>query len=96
MVCNAKRRISVSEISRHIGMSKSSFCIFFKKATGKTFVNYLNEYRIETACQLLNTTKNSVSDICYEVGFEDIPYFNRVFKKTKSMSPKEYRGHITS
>jgi AraC-like DNA-binding protein len=96
VVCNAKRKISITEIARHIGMNKSSFCVFFKKATGKTFVNYLNEYRIETACQLLNTTKNSISDICYEVGFEDISYFNRVFKKTKNVSPKEYRGQITS
>lgn len=51
--CNAKRNITLDDIACHVGMNRASFCVFFKKATGKTFVTYLNEYRVEQACQLL-------------------------------------------
>ena len=91
VVCNIKRNITISDIARHVGMNRSSFCIFFKKITGKTFINYLNEYRIELACQLLKESKNNIADICYETGFNDMPYFNRVFKRLKKVSPTEYR-----
>ena len=90
MVCNARREISLDDVARHVGMNRASFCVFFKKATGKTFVNYLNEYRIELACQLLEQKKMAVSEICYQVGFNNVPYFNRVFKKEKGVAPTEY------
>ncbi|MDR2824038.1 MAG: AraC family transcriptional regulator [Prevotellaceae bacterium] len=91
VICNAKRKISISEIARHVGMNKSAFCVFFKKAAGQTFISYLNAYRIELACKLLKESDLNISDICYEVGFEDFPYFNRVFKKIKRVTPSKYR-----
>ena len=91
VICNVKRNITLSDIARHVGMNRASFCIFFKKATGKTFINYLNEYRIELACQLLKNSKNTIADICYETGFNDMPHFNRIFKRIKKVSPSEYR-----
>lgn len=90
VVCNARREITLDDVARHVGMNRASFCVFFKKATGKTFVNYLNEYRIELACQLLEEKKMAVSEICYQVGFNNVPYFNRVFKKQKGVAPTEY------
>lgn len=91
MVCNARREISLDDVARHVGMNRASFCVFFKKATGKTFVNYLNEYRIELACKLLEEKKMAVSEICYQAGFNNVPYFNRVFKKLKGVAPTEYK-----
>ena len=95
VICNAKRNITLSDIARHVGMNRASFCIFFKKATGKTFINYLNEFRIELACQLLKNSKNSIADICYETGFNDMSYFNRIFKRLKKVSPTVYRRSVT-
>lgn len=91
VVCNARREISLDDVARHVGMNRASFCVFFKKATGKTFVNYLNEYRIELACKLLEEKKMAVSEICYQAGFNNVPYFNRVFKKLKGVAPTEYK-----
>ena len=90
VICNAKREITLSEIAQHVGMNRASFCVFFKKATGKTFINYLNEYRVELACRLLEQKKMAVSEICYQVGFNNVPYFNRVFKRLMGMPPTEY------
>jgi AraC-like DNA-binding protein len=96
VICNIKRHITLLDIARHVGMNRASFCVFFKKATGKTFINYLNEYRIELACQLLKESKNNIADICYETGFNDIPYFNRTFKRLKKVSPTKYRRNATT
>ncbi|ADV42703.1 AraC family transcriptional regulator [Bacteroides helcogenes] len=90
VVCNVKRDITLDDVARHVGMNRASFCVFFKKVTGKTFVTYLNEYRVEMACRLLKLKKMSVSEICYQVGFNNVPYFNRVFKRLKGISPGEY------
>lgn len=92
VACNAYRNISLDDVVRHVGMNKSAFCSFFKQATGKTFIAYLNEYRIEQACRLLKKKEISISEICYQVGFTDIPYFNRVFRKNKGCSPSQYRS----
>lgn len=91
VVCNAKRNITLDDVARHVGMNRASFCVFFKKATGQTFVTYLNEHRIKLACQLLKQKKMSVSEICYAVGFNDVPYFNRVFKRCNGTTPSEYK-----
>jgi AraC-type DNA-binding domain-containing proteins len=90
VICNATRPISLYEISKHVGMNRSSFCIFFKKMTGKTFVTFLNEYRIGLACDLLEKRASNISQICYSCGFNDTPYFNRLFKRTTGLTPFEY------
>jgi YesN/AraC family two-component response regulator len=91
VVCNAKQGITIDDIARHIGMNRASFCVFFKKVAGQTFINYLNEYRVTLACRLLKENKLRISDVCFQTGFNDIPYFNRVFKKIKGCSPREFR-----
>lgn len=90
VICNYKRDISIDDIAQYTGMNRTSFCSFFKRAAGKTFVNYLNEYRIEITCQLLGQRKMNISEVCYDAGFNDIPYFNRVFKRIKGVSPGKY------
>lgn len=72
-------------------MNESHFCRFFKKSFGKTPLSYINEYRIEKACDLLATTSSSITEIALSTGFEDINYFSRTFKKLKGVSPSQFR-----
>ncbi|MBQ8673918.1 MAG: helix-turn-helix domain-containing protein [Bacteroides sp.] len=93
VVCNARRSIGIDDVARHVGMNRTSFCIYFKRATGKTFVTYLNEYRISLACQLLRRQRHAtIAEVCYNAGFNNVPYFNRLFKQFMGMSPGEYAG----
>jgi len=91
VICNATRDISLEDVAKHVGMNKSAFCVFFKKAAGQTFINYLNEYRVELACKHLEQNKLNISEICFKCGFNSVPYFNRIFKRYKLCSPKEFR-----
>jgi AraC-like DNA-binding protein len=72
-------------------LTESNFCKFFKKATGKTYSDYLNEMRINEACRLLVQTEKSVNQIAFDCGFETLSYFNRVFLNKKGITPSGYR-----
>jgi AraC-like DNA-binding protein len=72
-------------------MSKEAFCRFFKERTGKTLTEFLSQVRIHHACQLLQETDFSVSQIAYQSGFQNLSYFNRTFKKFRGETPKEFR-----
>lgn len=91
IVNNFQRKITLDEVARYVGMNRSSFCSFYKKMKGKSFFSDLNEYRINSSCAMLKETSMSVADICFAVGFDDVPHFNRTFKKIKGVSPKEFR-----
>ena len=91
IVNNFQRKITLDEVARYVGMNRSSFCSFYKKMKGKSFFSDLNEYRINSSCVMLKETSMSVADICFAVGFDDVPHFNRTFKKIKGVSPKEFR-----
>lgn len=93
--CNYKRDISIEQIAAHIGMNRTSFCSFFKRQKNETFITYLNKYRMGIACYLLGNQELSISDVCYQSGYNDIPYFTRLFKKMQRMSPSEYRKNKT-
>ncbi len=84
------RTITIDMIAEYVGMNRSSFCTFFKKATGQTYITYLNKLRVDRACYLLRQGSFNVTEVCYMVGFNDVPYFNRCFKNNRGMSPKEY------
>ena len=71
---------------------KNAFCLFFKKSTNEPFTVYLNHFRLQMATTLLNRTDQNISEIAYSVGFADIPYFNRCFKKEYGITPAEYRN----
>ena len=83
--------ISLDEIATEIGMNRSAFCSYFKRHKGMTFSQFVTQYRLNTACKLLKHSQKQVSEICFAVGFNDIPHFNRVFKKSQGITPKEYR-----
>jgi len=83
--------ILLQEIAYHVDMERTAFCIFFKKATGKTFVDFLLDYRINVACEMLLNTDKGITEICLASGFRDVPYFNRVFKRLKNTTPGKYR-----
>lgn len=83
--------ISLKQVAELIHLTESNFCKFFKKATGKTFSDYLNDIRITQSCQILLHSDKLINVIAYECGFETLSYFNRVFLKKKGLTPKEFR-----
>ncbi len=85
------REITLEELLHLTGMSKSHFSRNFKKITGKTFVTYMNDLRIDSAKKYLTETKQSVSWIAGQVGYSDEHYFRRIFKERVGESPRKYR-----
>lgn len=83
--------ITLDDMAGQMNMGRSSFCVFFKRCCGVSFSEFLGRYRIDRACNLLVESTLSVAEICFAVGFNDVPHFNRVFKKYKGESPGEYR-----
>lgn len=83
--------IKLSEMASLINMNPSAFCKFFKKRTGKTFSQALNEIRIGHACKLFIKNGFSVSQVCYECGYNSLSYFNRKFKAITDYSPLAYK-----
>lgn len=83
--------LSTSGVAEYIGCSRSYFCIIFKKLSGLSFGDYLQQVRIERAKELLLNTSASVTEIAFSSGYNDIYYFNRVFRKAVDCSPMEFR-----
>lgn len=83
--------ITLNEIASEVGMNRSAFCSYFKRCKKMTFSQFVTQYRLNTACELLKHSQKQVSEICFAVGFNDVPHFNRVFKELQGMTPKEYR-----
>ena len=74
------------------GMSTSSFCRYFRRVTGKTFVEFVNELRVGRACRLLTESERPVTEIAYTVGFGSLSNFNRRFRELRGMNPRAYRA----
>lgn len=89
--CNYARQVSIDEIASHVGMNRSAFCTFFKKQTGNTYVSFLNEYRLKVAYHLLANTDSNISTVCWQCGFNDLAYFDKLFKKAFDTSPSEIK-----
>ncbi len=88
-----QHKITVDQVAALCNLTKPAFCRYFKKATGSTFINFLNQYRISQAKRLLLSGKN-VSETCYECGFESLSYFNRTFKKVTAENPSDFKRKI--
>jgi AraC-like DNA-binding protein len=86
--------LSTREIALKLSMTESSFCRFFRNATGKTFKEALTEVRIEKASALLLHSDLSVASIASQCGFNNVSLFNRFFKELTEMTPKDYRKSI--
>jgi AraC-like DNA-binding protein len=89
---NSSEKIGIKGAASLVHLSESAFCKFFKRATGKTFSDYVNEIRIGHVCHLLAESDKTIADICYSSGFESVTYFNRVFLRKKGSRPKEFRS----
>lgn len=88
---NYDKAINLKEVSKLVDMTEVSFSRFIKKRTGKTFVDSLNEIRLGHATRMLIDTTHSVAEVSYNCGFNNISNFNRIFKKKKKCTPKEFR-----
>ena len=91
---NFKEHISLEEISTLASMTPPAFCRFFKKTTGKTFTKLVNEYRVVHATKLLSESQTSITDICYECGFNNFSHFNKLFKEFTGKSASKYKAEM--
>lgn len=83
--------LSIKDISEHVQLSTSYVCTLFKSETGSTLNQYITEYRIEKAKELLLDPRNRIGDISKGVGYADGNYFGKTFKKQVGMTPSEFR-----
>ncbi|MGC3990881.1 MAG: helix-turn-helix domain-containing protein [Chthoniobacteraceae bacterium] len=86
--------LSLARVAQIAGMCTFYFCKQFKKATGCSYTEYLNRIRIERAREELLKPQARVSEVAYEVGFQSLTHFNRIFKKLTGESPSSYRTHL--
>ena len=84
------KNISTSHIAHEIGLTTNSFCRLFKKTTHKTFTQFVNEFRVQKAVDLLDLRKFSVSEVMFQCGYNDPSYFAKQFKRNKGLSPTQY------
>jgi len=90
---NYKQEIRLKTLSDIAGMTPAAFSRFFRMRTGKTVSDYMIDIRLGHAARLLVDSPNSVADICYLCGFNNISNFNRIFKKKKGCSPTAFRDN---
>ncbi|WZL73019.1 helix-turn-helix domain-containing protein [Clostridiaceae bacterium 35-E11] len=83
--------LKLEEVAEVCNLSQYHFSRLFKNFYGKTFVQYLTELRMDKACKLLKETDLTITEITEKVGYKEIGYFSRIFKKNIGISPKQYR-----
>ncbi len=92
---NFQNHIPLEEIADKVSMTVPSFCRYFKKSTGKTFTQIVNEYRVVHATKLLSEEiEMSITDVCFECGFNNFSHFNKVFNDITGKSASTYRKEI--
>lgn len=92
---NFQSHIALDEIADKVSMTVPAFCRYFKKATGKTFTQVVNEYRVVHATKLLSEeTEMSIADVCFECGFNNFSHFNKTFNDITGKSASNYRKEI--
>lgn len=89
---NFKDHIGLDEIADKVSMTVPAFCRYFKKATGKTFTKLVNEYRVVHATKLLSESQMTITDICFECGFNNFSHFNKLFNEFTGQSASTYRN----
>lgn len=93
IILHPTEQYSISKMSKMAELSESRFRTLFKQQIGKNPLEYLNEIRVMTAARKLLISGDNISDIAYELGYEDANYFSRIFKKYFCITPKQYRDN---
>ena len=91
---NRDSAICLASVAKAVNTSTFYFCKLFKRTTGLTFTDYLARVRIERAKKLLLDPNRRVSEVAYDVGFQSLPHFNRVFRRVAGESPTNYRRRV--
>ena len=89
------KEISLADVAKLVNMGEVSFSRFIKKRTGKTFVESLNEIRLGQASRLLIDTTQTVSEVSYQCGYNNLSYFNRIFRSKNGCTPREFRQNFS-
>ncbi|PKF74943.1 AraC family transcriptional regulator [Chryseobacterium sp. PMSZPI] len=87
---NHDKKPNVNEIAKIVSLSTPAFCRYFKKQTNMTFTDFVNNYRINQA-KILLLKDYSVTEVCFQVGFESLSYFNKLFKQHTDETPSEFK-----
>ena len=90
---NFTKNIDIQQVANICNLTVPAFCNYFKKNLNQTFTDFVNEYRINQACKML-LEGESIVDICFRCGFNNISYFGRVFKQIKGINPSEFRRKL--
>jgi AraC-like DNA-binding protein len=88
-------KLTLGRVAEHANVSVFYFCKVFKQATGKTFTEFVNQRRIKQAQEALATSRASVTEVAFEVGYQSLSQFNRCFLRYAGMSPSQYRRKVT-
>ncbi len=91
---NFQEDIPLMEIADMVSMTVPSFCRYFKKITNKTFVQFVNERRLVHASKLLTEEHMSITEVCFECGFNNFSHFNKSFKTFAGQNPSDYRKQL--
>lgn len=86
--------IQLEDVASRINMTVPSFCRYFKRITNKTFTEFVNEFRIVHACKLLSEERHTITEVCFESGFNNFSHFSRLFKSKTGQSPNAYRKAV--
>jgi AraC-like DNA-binding protein len=92
---HAEEKINFPQLAKNICMDQTSLCRFFKRATGRTMTNYVNELRLGLASELLTNTDLSILEIALRVGFENYSHFCRQFRRIKGCTPRALRKQFS-
>lgn len=93
---NFHNDLSLAEMAEITNLSPTSFCRYFKQQTGKSFIAYVNDWKIGRACQLLIRSNIPIAQVAFDSGFNNVVHFNRTFKDKKQTSPGNYRRQYIS
>lgn len=94
IVDNFRKKILLKEVASIANMTTHSFCKYFKRITRKTFIEIVNDYRVDFALKQLIQTDKPVSQICFDSGFNEISNFHKTFKQRMKLSPLSYRNNF--
>ncbi len=86
-----RQNLKLEDVADQIGMNSSAFSRYFKEKTGRSFSDFIIEMRVSHACKLLTEGKQSITQICFDSGFNNLSNFNRQFRKLTSFTPSQFQ-----